>query len=86
MTKKEVLIIRQSGRKVRFRVHSAEVSKKDVFQNVFLRAIIFLGTHFPQILFRVISGDEKSKITLSFIRIRDYYSGRDKNFRDQTDD
>jgi len=39
VTEKEVLIIRQPGRKDRYLFHSAEVSMKDVFRNVFLRVI-----------------------------------------------
>jgi hypothetical protein len=46
MTKKEVLVIRQSGRKDRYRIHSAEVSTKGLFRNAFLRAILFLGMQF----------------------------------------
>jgi hypothetical protein len=80
MTRKEVFIIRHSGRKDRYRVHSAEVSTKDVFQNVFMYAILFLGMQFTQILFWLISEDKKSKIALSFVGIRGYYSGRGKEF------
>jgi len=39
MTKKVVLIIRQPGRKDRYRVHNAEVLRKDVSQNVILHAV-----------------------------------------------
>jgi len=46
MTKKNVLIFRQSSRKDLYRVHSAEVSTKDVLQNVFLHVILRLGRQF----------------------------------------